>query len=180
MGRALVERESAACEIRVSEIRVSEIRVKVADHALAAAGQQLVTIGLGSCVAIAIHAPRARLGALAHVLLPDVSIARDHGNPARFADLAVPMLVAALRRRGATEPLTAKLAGGAGMFAQLLRQGGINMGARNAEAARAALKLAGVTLLAEDTGGDYGRSVWFDPATGTVTVRSLRGGDRVL
>ena len=157
-----------------------EVRVKVADHAIAGDGQHLVTLGLGSCVAIAIHAPRARLGALAHVLLPDTSIARNQGNPARFADRAVPLLVEALRARGAGEPLVAKLVGGAGMFAQLLRQGGVNMGARNTESARAALRLAGVAVVAEDTGGDYGRSVWFDTASGTVTVRSLRGGDRVL
>ena len=159
---------------------MSEIRVKVADYALAGAGEVLVTLGMGSCVAIMLHAPRARVGALAHVLLPDVSIARERANRARFAETAVPLLVEQMRARGVTEPLSAKLTGGAGMFAQLLRTGGVNMGARNAEAARAALTLAKIALVAEDTGGDYGRSVWFDPASGVATVRSLRGGDRVL
>ena len=159
---------------------MSEMRVKVADFAVAGGDDVLVTYGLGSCVAIMLHAPRARVGALAHILLPDVGLSRDQANRARVASTAVPLLVEQLQARGVREPLTAKIAGGAGMFAQLLRTAGVHMGARNTEAVRAALALAGIARVAHDTGGDYGRSVWFAPATGIVTIRSLRGGDRVL
>lgn len=159
---------------------MSERRVKVADHAVGAAGDVLATIGLGSCVAIMLHAPRARLGALAHCLLPEAGMLRAPQPAAKCADTAVPLLVAALREAGATEPLVAKVAGGSAMFANLLKTGGVNMGARNIEAARVALRLAGIPLVAEDVGGDAGRSVYFTPADGVVTIRSLRGGDRVL
>lgn len=159
---------------------MKEWRVKVADHAIAEGADTIATIGLGSCVAVMIHAPRASIGALAHILLPDATASRDRTNPAKFADSAVPLLAGLLRARGATGPLVAKLAGGASMFQQLLGVGGINMGERNIEAARAALKLAGIAIVAEDVGGDYGRSVWLAVADGQVTVRSLRGGDRVL
>ena len=159
---------------------MKEWRVKVADHAVAEGDDTIATIGLGSCVAVMIRTPDAPIGALAHILLPDASASRDRTNQAKFADSAVPLLVGLLRERGAKGPLVAKLVGGASMFQQLLGLGGINMGDRNVEAARAALKLAGVAILAEDTGGDYGRSVWFRVADGSVTVRSLRGGDRVL
>jgi chemotaxis receptor (MCP) glutamine deamidase CheD len=47
-------------------------------------------------------------------------------------------------------------------------------------AARAALDRAGVRLAAEETGGDAGRSVTLDVATGELTVRGVRGGVRVL
>ena len=53
----------------------SEIRVKVADYAVAADGV-IATIGLGSCVAIALYDPTARVGGLAHILLPDESMSR--------------------------------------------------------------------------------------------------------
>ncbi len=159
---------------------MSERRVKVADHAVGGAGEVLATIGLGSCVAIMLHAPKARIGALAHALLPDDGMVRGVHPPAKFAATSVPLLVSDLRAKGVSEPLVAKLVGGAAMFANLLRTGGVNMGERNIEAARAALKLADIPLVGEDVGGDYGRSVYFTPDDGMVVVRSLRGGDRVL
>ena len=65
------------------------------------------------------------------------------------------------------------------MFAALLSSG-INMGQRNVDATRAALKRAGVLVVAEDVGGEFGRSVRVEAATGTVRVRSLAGGNRDL
>jgi chemotaxis protein CheD len=159
---------------------MSERRVKVADHAVGSADEVLATIGLGSCVAIILHAPKARVGALAHALLPDEGLVRGKHPPAKFASSAVPLLVEDLRQRGITEPLVAKLAGGAAMFANLLKTGGVNMGERNVEAARVALRLANIPIVAEDVGGDSGRSVYYTPVDGKVTIRSLRGGDRVL
>ena len=159
---------------------MSEFRVRVADFAVGKDGDLLSTVGLGSCVAVALYAPTARLGALAHVLLPDESLARGAQPPAKFASSAVPLLEKALRDAGAREPLVARLVGGAAMFASLLKTGGVNMGERNVEAARVALKLARIVIAAQDVGGDFGRSVYFTPADGRVVVRSLRGGDRVL
>ena len=66
------------------------------------------------------------------------------------------------------------------MFGSLLPVGGINMGERNIEATREALAANDVTLTAEDVGGDHGRSVYFNLASGTVIVKSLKAGERVL
>ena len=66
------------------------------------------------------------------------------------------------------------------MFSQLLPSGGVNMGERNVEATRRALEVARVPLVAQDTGGDFGRSVFFDVADGRVVVRSLKRGELVL
>ena len=140
----------------------------------------LVTIALGSCVAIALWDERARVGALAHVLLPDAALSRVQASPARFPATAVPALCAALADAGAPGPYTARLVGGASMFRTLLEQGGVNIGARNVEASRAALDAAGIACVAEDVGGEHGRSVYFDPATGRLLVCSLSAGDREL
>ncbi len=158
----------------------ASITVRVADAAAADGDRTLVTLGLGSCVAILLHHPGRRAGAMAHVLLPDEAMSRDTGNRAKFATTAVPLLLEQLQGLGATQGLTARLVGGARMFAQLLPQGGINMGERNVLAARAALAAAGVPVVAEDTGGEHGRSVYFHVGTGRVTVRSVRAGERAL
>ena len=158
----------------------NEIRVKVADWAVAPAPRTIATIGLGSCVAIMLHDATTSIGGLAHVLLPDASLSRDQDNRAKFPDTAVPLLVAEMRKLGARGPLQAKIAGGASMFGPLIAAGGINMGERNIVATRRALERAGIPLVGDDTGGDYGRSVYLDVATGRVLVRSLKRGDRTL
>jgi chemotaxis protein CheD len=159
---------------------VTDHHVRIAHHAVARGSGRLVTIGLGSCVAIALHEPRSRVSGLAHVLLPDPSVARDTSNPARFASTAVPLLVDDMRALGAKGAITAKLAGGASLFGTMLASGGQQMGARNIAAARAALATAGIPLLAEETGGTAGRSVVLDVQSGELMVRSVRGGERVL
>jgi chemotaxis protein CheD len=154
--------------------------VRIAHHAVARWDGRLITIGLGSCVAIALHDAAHRVAGLAHVLLPDPSVARDASNPARFATTAVPLLLDEMRAVGARGAITGKLAGGAALFGTLLGAGGAQMGARNVAAARAALVRAGIRLVAEDTGGASGRSVSLDVSSGQFSVRSVRGEERVL
>jgi chemotaxis protein CheD len=156
-----------------------EIRVCVADYAVSARGT-ILTIGLGSCVAIVLHDPAARVGGLAHVLLPSASMSRDRSNPAKFPDTAVPLLLSEMGQLGAKrERVTARIVGGASMFANLIPTG-INIGERNVVAAREALRRARVPIVAEDVGSDYGRSVFLSTGDGRVEVRSLRRGSSVL
>jgi chemotaxis protein CheD len=68
--------------------------------------------------------------------------------------------------------LSARLIGGASMFAALAGQGVLQIGERNIEAVRQALAGAGVAITGAATGGDYGRSVEFNLATGEVRVTS--------
>jgi len=160
---------------------VEEVVVNIADFGVAVKRGVLTTVGLGSCVAVAIHEPVARVTALAHVLLPAAAMARgaEPTRPAKFADLAVPLLVREMRRLGAEGHLTAKLVGGSRMFGALLGTG-INMGERNTDAIRRALASCRVRIVAEDVGGEHGRNVIVDVATFRVRVTSLQGGDRVL
>lgn len=159
---------------------MSQIRVRMADYAVARGDATLVTVGLGSCVAIALHDAATGVGALAHILLPSPDFSRDGGNPARFPGTVVPLLVAQMRALGAHGPFSARLVGGASMFRSLLASGGINIGERNVDASREACAAAGLRLLAEDTGGEHGRSVYFHLRDGRLQVRSLAVGDREL
>jgi len=159
----------------------TECVVKVADWAAERGDGVLVTLGLGSCVAIMLYDPLARAGAMAHVLLPSPSLARDASNPAKFPETAVPFLVERLRGLGA-EPrrLVAKLAGGASMFAQLMTPGSVQMGERNIVASRGALRRAAIPIVGEAVGGGAGRSVRFFVADGRVEIRSVGSDAAVL
>ena len=153
--------------------------MRIAHHAVAKGRSRLITVGLGSCVAIAIHDRAAKIGGLAHVLLPDASLGRGVENRARYASSAVPLLLEEMQAMDASGPFAASLVGGAALFGHMLSFGG-SVGARNIEAARKALAKAKVPLVAEDVGGESGRTVMFDVTTGKVQVRSIRGGEHVL
>jgi len=156
------------------------IRVHVADYAVATSGT-ISTVGLGSCVAIILYDPVARVGGLAHVLLPTEAMSRDRSNPAKFPATVVPILLDRMRDLGAMgNRLRAKIVGGASMFGNLIPPGGVNIGERNVVAVREVLAGAKIPIVAEDTGSDYGRSVYLNVADGAVEVRSVRKGSRVL
>jgi len=160
---------------------VTEHKVMIAEWAVALAPATIVTIGLGSCVAIVLHDARARIGGMAHVLLPSPATAQDGARPGKYPSSAVPHLLAEMRALGAHGAITARLVGGASLFGPLLAgRGGGSMGERNVAASRLALSAANVRVVGELVGGDVGRSVFFDVATGRVNVRSVRDGDRVL
>lgn len=148
--------------------------VKVADWAVDRGDVVLVTLGLGSCVAIMLHDAEAKAGGMAHVLLPSKSLSRDVSNPAKFPETAVPLLIERLRALGADpRRLVAKLAGGASMFAALMTPGSVQMGERNIVASRNALRAAGIPVAAEAVGGQSGRTVRYTVGIGRVEIRSV-------
>ena len=160
---------------------MKEVIVKVADWAADRCDRVLVTLGLGSCVAIMLHDPQAGAGAMAHVLLPSISLARDITNRAKFPETAVPMLVERLKALGADpRRLVAKLAGGASMFGQLVTPGTIQMGERNVLAARSALRAAAIPIVREAVGGERGRTVRFHVKDGRVEIRSVGASESVI
>jgi chemotaxis protein CheD len=156
------------------------VNVPVAGYGLARQTGVLTSAGLGSCVAIILHDASFRTGAMAHVLLPNESMSRDRTRPTKFASTAVEFLLGELRAVGAAGRPSVRLVGGASMFGSLLRAGGVNMGERNVDAARSAVRAAGLRVLDEEVGGEHGRTVYFDVADGTVRVVSMHGGERVF
>jgi len=165
----------------VSEHNGRELIVRVADLKVGASGDVLMTIGLGSCVAIVLYDPAAQVGGLAHVLLPSPALSRRAHNPAKCPQTAVPLLLEQMARRGASPPrIIARIAGGASMFASLSAPGTINMGERNIVATRNALMTHAVPLVSEDVGADYGRTVRFAVAGGRVDISTVAHGVRTL
>jgi chemotaxis protein CheD len=160
---------------------VRERVVRVADWAADSGEAVIITLGLGSCVACILYDAVAKVGGLVHILLPSVTLARDRTNPAKFAETAVPLLVTEMKKLGAVpDRLRARLVGGAAMFSNLGAPGVALMGERNIQATKDALKVARIPVTAEDTGLDYGRSVYLHVPGGKVVVRSVQHGIREL
>lgn len=139
----------------------------------------LAVAGLGSCVAVMLYDPLSRVGGLAHVLLPDPTFSSQPHRRWRYATTAIPELIHELVLAGADrQRLTARIVGGATMFQDIMPKNQPNIGERNIRAARTVLGEAGVPILAEQVGGDFGRSVEFDLGDGVVRV-SAQGKNRV-
>lgn len=127
---------------------------------------------LGSCVGIVLLDQKIRVGGLAHVVLPDSRGAADH--PGKFADTAVPALLADLRKHASTVRPIAKLVGGASMFPP--GGGGstnpaMAIGQANADAVEKILARLNIAVIARDLGGDAGRRLTLDLQTGAVVIR---------
>ena len=141
-------------------------------------GHVLVSLGLGSCIGLALLDRRMGIAGLAHVVLPQ-SQGHVAANPRKFADLAIPELVAELEALGARRArLEAVLVGGASMFA--VPATALEVGQRNEAAVREVLEGLRIRVVASATGGSRGRTVRVDVATGGVTVHEAGGKDGEL
>jgi chemotaxis protein CheD len=133
----------------------------------------LTSIGLGSCIGLALVDVDARVAGLAHVMLP---VAPEAGDPAlgKFADTAAPALLEAVLAAGARRTrLSTYLVGGAQMFSFGGR--GMDVGARNDQAVRDAVAQLRLRVDASETGGTKGRTVRVWTADGRVTVKEAGG-----
>lgn len=151
------------------------IKVDMADLKLCKSPDSITTLGLGSCVGIAIRDPVTKIGGLAHIMLPDSTQIRNTSNIAKFADTGIQELVRIITAAGGSRSrLVAKIAGGAQMFAfQNQKSEMIRVGERNVEASKAKLRQLRIPILAEDTGLNYGRTVIFYPETGDFVIKSV-------
>lgn len=153
---------------------MATIKVGMADLNICRAPDMITTLGLGSCIGIAVYDPVTKIGGLAHIMLPDSTQMRNHANIAKFADTGIEELIKRVTRAGANRRrLVAKIAGGAKMFEVKGVSGVGNVGERNAAASRAKLSQLGIPLLAEDTGLNYGRTVELYPATGEFYIKAI-------
>lgn len=157
------------------------IKVGMADYKIGRNPASLISYGLGSCVGIALFDTVAKVGGLAHIMLPDSTQARATDNPAKFADTALPLMLNEIIKLGAAKSrITAKIAGGAQMFTFTNTTDIMRVGERNAEAVRSVLKKLEIRLIAEDTGGNYGRTVELKLDTGVFRVKTIDKGEKEL
>lgn len=137
----------------------------------------LTTLGLGSCVGIALYDPVRKVAGLAHIMLPSSLQARNNSNIAKFADTAIARLVEDMTGIGACRSqIVAKLAGGAQMFSFNDASEMLRIGARNVSASKEMLQLLRIPILAEDTGGNYGRTVEISSESGKLMIRTIGHG----
>ena len=158
------------------------IKVGMADLKTCKAPDGLITLGLGSCVGIAIRDPMTKIGGLAHIMLPDSkAILNNNGVKEKFADTGIQELVQQIVALGANRNrLVAKLAGGATMFQLQGRSDIMKIGERNVEACIQILNSLNIAILAKDTGENYGRTVTFYPETGDFHIRAIGRDNKII
>ena len=158
------------------------IKVGMADLKTCKAPDGLITLGLGSCVGIAMRDPVTLIGGLAHIMLPDSTAMRGNNSTIeKFADTGIEELVRQLEAKGASRSrLVAKIAGGATMFQVQSRNDMMKIGERNVQATIAKLKDMNIRILAQDTGENYGRTVTFYPETGEFHIRAVGKSQKII
>ena len=150
------------------------IKVGMADLKLCISPNSITTLGLGSCVGVAIRDTNGKVGGLAHVMLPDSKEIKNNSNIAKFADTGVEKLVRQMEKAGALRSrMVAKIAGGAQMFAMQQNSALVKVGDRNVAAVKKKLAELRIPIKAEDTGLNYGRTVEFYPETGDYIIKAV-------
>lgn len=147
------------------------INVGIADLNVCASPDTLATYALGSCVGICLYDKKAGIAGLAHIMLPWSKDAQKTDNMRRYADTGIWELYNLMKKHGASFPGTvAKIAGGAQMFQT--NSAVFNIGERNVQAVKIVLSKLQIPIVAEDTGLNYGRTVFFLAETGTMQVKA--------
>ena len=154
------------------------IKVGIAQMDVVKAPNTIRTSGLGSCVGVVLYDESKQIAGLIHVMLPDSSLGRsDAVNVAKFADTGIKALIELLKLEGVHAfKLKAKIAGGAQMFQFTSDKDSMRIGPRNVEAVKAELRKNSIPLVAEDTGGNSGRTIEFDPITSKLNIRTVNQG----
>ncbi len=148
------------------------VTVGIADLNVVKAPDTLVTYALGSCVGICLYDNEKKIAGLAHIMLPlSKDAAQGIDNKRRYADTGIMELIQTMNLQGASASrLTAKIAGGAQMFS--VSSSMFNIGERNVEAVKKVLASYRIRIVAEETGLNFGRTVFFHGDTGIMEVRA--------
>ena len=157
------------------------IKVGMADLNVAKEPDILTTLGLGSCVGIALYDSATKIGGLAHIMLPDSTQIKNNENAAKFADTAIEKLVEDMVTLGAkSNRIVAKIAGGAHMFEFKNMDDMMRIGTRNVTAVIEMLDKLRIPILANDTGSNYGRTIELHTDTGMLLVRTIGHGTKEI
>lgn len=138
-------------------------------------GKIIKTFALGSCVAVNLFSPTFDVVGMAHVALASSSTSPDKAKtlPGYFADTAIPALINEMRAKGYRKPmaqLVAKIAGGAQTGADAGNY--FKIGEKNIAAVKQLLQTLGITLIGEDTGQTFSRTVFIQVGSKAVHLSS--------
>ena len=158
------------------------IKVGLAQYRIGRAPLRMMTLALGSCLGIVLYDGETGIGAMAHVMHPKRSKVKNNSNRAKFVDAAIGVMIERLIKRGALRnKLQAKIFGGAHMFQHVVGcPGVIQIGDENIASAREELRTRGIPLVAEDVGGEKGRTLLFDVSDGSVLVQDAYGSKEIF
>ena len=135
----------------------------------------LLTTVLGSCVALCIFDRRLGIGGMNHFLLPKPQTTSDsNDNPYKYANHCIPALLKEFKKAGSNPTdLDIKILGGANIFDSNAESFSSAVGRENIAAARTILQLFGMAISGENVGGDQGRRVELNTATGELRFQKL-------
>ena len=160
----------------------NQIVVGISDLNIAMNGDVLVTYALGSCVGICLYDPVSKIARLSHIMLPTINDFKD-SNPQKekFADSAIEVLLNKMAAAGALKiRIRAKIAGGAQMFAPQNNTNLAGIGERNVQAVKNELARLRIPIVAQDTGKDYGRTLYLNSEDGVMKIKSVNKGEWVF
>jgi chemotaxis protein CheD len=131
----------------------------------------LVTTILGSCVAVCLWDPVARIGGINHYLLPTNPL-RGQSDP-RYGNTAIEKLIDTICHRGAElTRIQAKVVGGASIMARS-SEGRLSIGDQNVAIARKSLGAHSIAISAEQVGGVRGRKLLFHTGNGCASIKEI-------
>jgi chemotaxis protein CheD len=157
------------------------IKVGMGDYKVTKRPEDLTTLGLGSCVGICIYDNSSGIIGMAHIMLPSIAQSRDINNIAKFADTAIPGMINDMVALGAKKShLIAKIAGGAQMFSFSKESDIMKIGPRNVSKTKEILSELNIPIIAEDTGGNSGRTIVFQSEDGNLLIKVASKEVKVL
>lgn len=157
------------------------IKVGMADLNVVKKPGCLTTLGLGSCVGITLYDKVYKVAGLAHIMLPSSLEIKNNSNKAKFADTGITELINEMVKLGAKKTnLVAKIAGGSQMFSFNSDNNVLKIGERNVIATKEILKSLNIRILSEDTGGNFGRTIVLDSTDGSLYIRTIGHGEKII
>lgn len=127
---------------------------------------------LGSCIAVCLFDPEARVGGMNHFMLPEQALDDPSANSARYGVHAMELLIGAIQKLGGRRHrLRAKVFGGGHVLRIAASEDGVP--ARNIAFIDAFLRDEELTVAARDVGGQQARRVLLETDTGRVLVKRL-------
>lgn len=157
------------------------IKVGMADLNVCKAPDAITTLGLGSCVGVCLYDAPLKIAGMVHVMLPDSTQFKNNENIAKFADTGIQELLRKMLAMGCNKSrLTAKIAGGAQMFAFGTNNDMLRVGDRNVASVKAMLAKLGIPIIAQDTGDSFGRTIVFYPEDGSLKITAVGKSEKMI
>ena len=165
-------REKTIEKANLTEVGMADLKIQIAPGSL-------ITRGLGSCLCITFYDPFKKIGAMAHAMLPDINHSKIKSNPGRFVNSSIEKILEEFKKQGCVRRhLEVKLFGGARMFSFIAEDSLLNVGERNITMAKEVLSRVGVTIIAQDIGGNFGRTIELNLDTGKVHIKTIYSGEK--